>query len=127
MALQQVNVGAIPNDGTGDDPRTGISKVNANMVLLEATGVNGVDEVFTELNYQPDDPSGRNVARLMANKKGVAISDGEIVDDSVIRFALATSGGALFSSVAPTGGSYKCVAGAEVAIDGFGYFTKVSG
>lgn len=30
MALQQVNVGTIPNDGTGDDPRTGISKVNSN-------------------------------------------------------------------------------------------------
>ena len=50
MALQAVNVGAIPNDGTGDDPRTGISKVNANMVLLEATGVNGADQVFTEAN-----------------------------------------------------------------------------
>lgn len=30
MAIQEVNVGTIANDGTGDDPRTGISKVNSN-------------------------------------------------------------------------------------------------
>lgn len=30
MAIQEVNIGLAANDGTGDDPRTGISKVNAN-------------------------------------------------------------------------------------------------
>ena len=30
MAISLVNIGTIPNDGTGDDPRTGISKVNDN-------------------------------------------------------------------------------------------------
>lgn len=30
MAIQTVNIGAVPNDGTGDNPRTGISKLNDN-------------------------------------------------------------------------------------------------
>lgn len=30
MAIQEVNIGTIANDGTGDDPRTGMGKVNSN-------------------------------------------------------------------------------------------------
>ena len=83
--------------------------------------------VYTGANYQPESKNGLNVARMMANKSGGAIADGAIVDDSVLRFASATSAGALISGVAPTGGSYKSVVGASLANNAFGYFTKVSG
>lgn len=84
MALQPVNLGTIPNDGTGDDPRAGISKVNANMVLLEATGVNGTDNVFNVTNL--------NVAEF---KGGDVINDtialGHAVSTTEVRFFLPIS------------------------------------
>jgi len=38
MALQTINVGLVPNDGTGDDLRTAFSKINANFDELELQG-----------------------------------------------------------------------------------------
>lgn len=35
MTLQLVNIGAVPNDGTGDDGRTSFAKINASLTILE--------------------------------------------------------------------------------------------
>ncbi|MBG6116800.1 acid phosphatase family membrane protein YuiD [Sphingobium sp. JAI105] len=36
MTLQDINVGTIANDGTGDNPRAGALKINSNNALIEA-------------------------------------------------------------------------------------------
>jgi hypothetical protein len=40
MAIQLVNIGALPNDGEGDPLRTAFQKINNNFTLMQQTGTN---------------------------------------------------------------------------------------
>lgn len=42
MGLQTINIGSVPNDGTGDPLRTALQKVNTNFVTVEL-GMGDVD------------------------------------------------------------------------------------
>lgn len=48
MAIQLVNIGALPNDGTGDPLRTAFQKINNNFIYLERTSTNITNAVTTD-------------------------------------------------------------------------------
>lgn len=52
MAIQEINIGTVPNDGTGDDLRTGGQKINTNFdeVLNFTGGAQYVDSVYTSVS-----------------------------------------------------------------------------
>ena len=51
MPIQLINIGALPNDGTGDPLRTAFQKINNNFTYLERTSTNITNAVTTS-----DDP-----------------------------------------------------------------------
>lgn len=79
MAIQQVNIGNLVNDGTGDNLRAAFEKVNANFTELDSQlridGANigdGVGQVFKE--KETNQSSGFDELRLRTIKAGANIT-----------------------------------------------------
>ena len=58
MALDSINIGNIPNDGTGDDLRTAFEKINNNFIALNAAQGSSVSSAVTPNSLVLRDPSG---------------------------------------------------------------------
>ena len=50
MAIQLVNIGALPNDGDGDPLRVAFGKINNNFILMQQTATNITSAVSTGLD-----------------------------------------------------------------------------
>lgn len=71
MAQQTINIGAAPNDGTGDVPRTAGSKINSNFDELYAKDAS-LDGDILDLNS--DLAAARNAAAQKATAGGIVNS-----------------------------------------------------
>lgn len=116
MALAQVNVGTVANDGTGDTIRASFQKVNANNLLFSTVALSGA---YTDLTGKPSlatvatsgayaDLSGAPTVL----KAYVASSDPGAANDNTQGYAAGSVG--LNSS---TGAAFRCLsAGTGVAV-----------
>jgi hypothetical protein len=82
------------------------------------------EEVFTTANLQTQTPLGLNVARLMINRSGVTLSDGQVVTGSAIRIPFVDSSGVVQSGSAPSG-SWELIHGQSVSNMNGGVFVRV--
>jgi len=64
MAQQTINVGAAPNDGTGDPARTSFTKCNDNFTELYAANTNFLTTAVAAATYQPLDADLTAIAAL---------------------------------------------------------------
>jgi hypothetical protein len=115
MALQTINLGNYPNDGTGDDLRTAFIKVNANFQQIDLqqaqdnTGTNvgtgtGVFQGKTGVNLN---------FRSLSAGSGITISTSNTNNEIVI----ANSAGSI-STVAASSGSFVAASGSTLNIVG---------
>lgn len=133
MAIQEVNVGTIPNDGTGDDPRTGISKVNSNftdttnmaaqLAQTSTTDTTTLRGVTTDV-YQPSLTEGLGVVRLMNNNSGGVILSEDTIAGSSITFTYFDVAGAAQSGSGASG-TWKNVSARALSAGEHGFFMRV--
>jgi len=76
MAIESINLGTAPNDGTGDDLRSGGNKVNKNFeeVLTFTGGAQYIDDFYTASN--PLVITSGNTAKLTCNN--ATVIDGNV-------------------------------------------------
>tara|TARA_R100001244_G_scaffold118990_2_gene88693 strand:- start:303 stop:704 length:402 start_codon:yes stop_codon:yes gene_type:complete len=111
MAIQTVNIGTSPNDGTGDSLRSGADKYNDNFTdatnaasKLVKTSVDDatVDRAVTSSDFQPATLDGLGVTHLFFTKAGT-ISSGGVAAGSSLNKIRETTAGNIVVVVAPVG------------------------
>jgi len=82
MAIESINLGTAPNDGTGDDLRSGGNKVNKNFeeVLTFTGGAQYIDDFYTASN--PLVITSGNTAKLTCNN--ATVIDGNVESNPLI-------------------------------------------
>lgn len=101
MVKQVINIGAGPNDGTGDPLRTAFTKINAN--FTELYGNVGATDVYT--TYTP----GANLILAPTYSANVLINGTSAIVANATNFTSMTANNALFTGVVTINPSYSII------------------
>ena len=114
MAIQDINIGSLANDGTGDDLRTAMQKINSNFDELDLRN----DEATTATNV------GTGGNEVFKQKVGYNLQFRKIIQGD--RIQVTTVGDLITVAFSGTGTTFTTDGGSSVVGDG-GTLTVVGG
>lgn len=148
MAIQTIGIGTAPNDNTGDTPRTGITKLNANFtdttnaasrlvqtspsdatagrVLTTDSTHTAAGVLYTGANFEPSVLGGLGVMRIMKNVSGATIGSGATVAASALEYAYFSGTTISSTTTAPSVGTFTQRVGTGLLNNNFGYFVRTA-
>lgn len=135
MTIQQINIGTVANDDTGDTPRQVGEKLNSNFQTAShaasreiGTGAGEVPDSsqgFHVGNFSPANTDGKLTTRMMRVISGTALVDETIPSSNLEYVVFPLTGGAAATSPVTTSSSWKNVSGVPIDNNFAALFVRV--